>query len=124
MLPSTHSVAHSGTGGDELPCIVPATCCQDEGQAGGTGRNLPVDESVGAWAFIDTGAYESCIDQDLADQLALTLVDRRIVSGAGGKHELNVYLAEIDIPGILVQSGLQKAGLSTVFCLGEHCCEN
>ena len=66
-------------------------------------------------ALIDTGASESCIDQDLADQLALTLVDRRIVSGAGGRHDLNVYLAEIDIPGLLVK----QYGLFTAVRLAE-----
>lgn len=61
-------------------------------------------------ALIDTGAAESCIDQDLADRLALTLVDRRTISGAGGRHDLNVYLAEIEIPGLLVnQNGLFTA---------------
>jgi predicted aspartyl protease len=66
-------------------------------------------------ALIDTGAFESCIDQDLADQLALTLVDRRVISGAGGRHDFNVYLAEIEIPGLLVN----QYGLFTAVRLAE-----
>ena len=63
------------------------------------------------WALIDTGARESCIEQALADRLALTLVDRRTVSGVGGLHQLNVYLAQIDIPSLgRSDNGLFTAG--------------
>lgn len=49
-------------------------------------------------ALIDTGALVSCIDNSLAQSLALPLVDRQSVSGVGGKHECNVYLAHIVAP--------------------------
>ena len=51
-------------------------------------------------ALIDTGAAESCIDEDLATELGLPLVDRQTCSGVGGEHELNIYLGHIRIPGL------------------------
>ena len=50
-------------------------------------------------ALIDTGAGDSCIDEDLANELGLPLVDRQTCSGVGGEHELNLYLGHIRIPG-------------------------
>ena len=49
-------------------------------------------------ALVDTGAIMSCIDDSLAQRLDLPLVDRQNVSGVGGKHECNVYLAHIVAP--------------------------
>jgi len=67
-------------------------------------------ESDEVLALIDTGARESCIDQALADRLALTLVDRRIVAGVGGRHSFNVYLAKIEIPVLdITENGLFTA---------------
>jgi predicted aspartyl protease len=51
-------------------------------------------------ALIDTGAVESCIDEDLANELGLPLVDRQTCSGVGGEHELNIYLGHIRIPSL------------------------
>ena len=51
-------------------------------------------------ALVDTGASESCIDNLLASQLNLPVVDRREISGAGGRHEVNVYLAQINVPSL------------------------
>ncbi len=52
------------------------------------------------WALVDTGATECCIDASLAQQLALPVVDRRPVSGIGGKHEVDVCLAQIGVPSL------------------------
>ena len=49
-------------------------------------------------ALVDTGAYESCIDQLLAVQLGLPLVDRKPISGVHGPQETNIYLAQLYIP--------------------------
>lgn len=49
-------------------------------------------------ALVDTGATESCIDTLLATQLGLPIVDRRPTSGAHGKKDVNIYLAQIHIP--------------------------
>lgn len=51
-------------------------------------------------ALVDTGAAECCIDSFLASQLNLPIVDRRIIAGAGGKHEVNVYLAQVHVPAL------------------------
>jgi predicted aspartyl protease len=51
-------------------------------------------------ALVDTGATESCIDCDLADSLQLPIVDRRNIGGAGGLHEVNMYLAQIYVPAL------------------------
>jgi predicted aspartyl protease len=57
-------------------------------------------------ALIDTGATESCIDEDLAIQLGLPQVDKGNCSGVGGLHELNIYLGHIKIPSLaFVQYG-------------------
>jgi hypothetical protein len=64
-------------------------------------------QTADAAALLDTGASDSCIDQELADQLTLPLVDRWRAAGVGGSHEMNVYLATITIPPL----GLSKSGL-------------
>ena len=51
-------------------------------------------------ALIDTGAGDSCIDEDLATELGLPLVDRQQASGIGGRQELNIYLGHIRIPAL------------------------
>lgn len=53
-------------------------------------------ESVAA--LVDTGALESCIDDELAKKLGLPVIDRQICSGVGGESAHDVYLAMIDIP--------------------------
>ena len=49
-------------------------------------------------ALVDTGATESCIDDLLATQLNLPVVDKRPIAGVGGQHEAKIYLAQIHIP--------------------------
>jgi len=44
-------------------------------------------------ALIDTGAQQSMIDEALAIQLALPLINRQPYSGVGGPGIANVYLA-------------------------------
>lgn len=48
-------------------------------------------------ALVDTGASESCIDNLVAANLKLPIVNRREISGIAGKHEVNVYLAQIHV---------------------------
>jgi hypothetical protein len=48
-------------------------------------------------ALIDTGAYDSAIDEELAKQLQLPLIDQQDGSGIGGKEKFNVYLGYIRI---------------------------
>lgn len=62
------------------------------------GPVLPTDQ---IWALVDTGALESCIDNDLAMRLKLPVIDRRKTAGAHGAKEVNVHLAHIYIPSLL-----------------------
>jgi hypothetical protein len=49
-------------------------------------------------ALIDTGANGNCIDEELADALALPIIDEGEVSGIGGKTAANMYLARLYVP--------------------------
>ncbi|HEX3069367.1 MAG TPA: aspartyl protease family protein [Thermoanaerobaculia bacterium] len=51
-------------------------------------------------ALIDTGASESCIDEDLARHLELPLIDHQVGSGIGGKETFNVYLGHVRIAAL------------------------
>jgi predicted aspartyl protease len=51
-------------------------------------------------ALIDTGATESCIDEELARELQLPLIDRQPGAGIGGTEEFNVYLGHIRIAAL------------------------
>jgi len=63
-------------------------------------QSVPVPGITGVRALVDTGAMVSCIDQLLAAQLNLPVVDRAPVSGVHGRHEANVYLAQIHTPSL------------------------
>ncbi len=57
-------------------------------------------------ALIDSGARESCIDEALAGQLGLPVVDQIAAAGVGGQHQFNVYLAYIRVVALgFVQYG-------------------
>jgi predicted aspartyl protease len=57
-------------------------------------------------ALIDTGATESCIDEDLAQQLQLPLIDHQDGSGIGGQEKFNVYLGHVRIAALgIIQYG-------------------
>ena len=51
-------------------------------------------------ALIDTGAGVSCIDDALAKNIGLPIIDRQMVSGVGGATEVNTYLGHIYIPAL------------------------
>lgn len=51
-------------------------------------------------ALVDTGATESCIDNLIAAQLKLPIVDRRPIAGVSGSHMANMYLAQIHISSL------------------------
>ena len=57
--------------------------------------NLPTTQFP---ALVDTGAFESCIDSTLAEQLGLPIVGRQSVSGAHGAAEVDFHLAQICVP--------------------------
>jgi predicted aspartyl protease len=62
--------------------------------------NVPVPGIKGIHALVDTGATESCIDSMLATQLALPIVDKRVVSGVSGPQEVNIHLAQVHVPSL------------------------
>lgn len=49
-------------------------------------------------ALVDTGAFESCIDAELAMALNLPVVSSRQVAGVGGPLVTNEYMAQIYLP--------------------------
>jgi predicted aspartyl protease len=51
-------------------------------------------------ALIDTGATDSAIDEELAQQLQLPLIDHQEGSGIGGKEKFNIYLGHIRIAAL------------------------
>jgi len=60
----------------------------------------PVAGVTQVYALVDTGATESCIDDQLAVNLNLPIIDRRQIGGVGGRHTVNVYLAQIHVPAL------------------------
>jgi len=65
---------------------------------------LPVRDaeraSENVYALVDTGALESCIDDQLAKKLGLPVIDRQQCAGVGGPSTHDVYLALVEIPAI------------------------
>jgi len=51
-------------------------------------------------ALIDTGARDSCIDEELAKELQLPLIDQAPASGIDGMNTFNVYLGHIRIAAL------------------------
>ena len=65
---------------------------------GSNGIEPPAERNVNA--LIDTGASSSCIDEKLAAELNLSIIDRKIVGGVAGQQEHKIYLAELMIPSL------------------------
>jgi hypothetical protein len=65
---------------------------------GPTGPNLQPSLVQNVPALIDTGAQLSCIDEALAQQLQLPLINQTTSGGVHGQGLLNVYLGFIGIP--------------------------
>lgn len=63
-----------------------------------SGVPTPIPGITGVRALVDTGATECCIDSLLAAQLNLPIIDRRTIAGIHGKHDANVYLAQVRVP--------------------------
>lgn len=62
-------------------------------------------------ALVDTGAFASCIDSDLARDLGLPIVNRGRVAGALGTGEVNFHLAHIYVPELSWTIGGRFAGV-------------
>lgn len=89
--------------GADLLCMHGPTLWVDVGFDASHDRSsdsLPAPSRRNVPALVDTGALQSCIDAGLAQELQLPLVDRVQVSGVGGTHSLNAYLAQISVPSL------------------------
>ena len=64
------------------------------------GKTQPEPGITGSHGLVDTGAAISCLDNLLAAELSLPVIDERPVSGADGKFKTNIYLAQVHIPGM------------------------
>jgi hypothetical protein len=58
----------------------------------------PAPARRGLPALVDTGALESFIDNQLALDIGLPVVDKGWISGVGGRHEVNIYMAQVHVP--------------------------
>jgi len=63
-------------------------------------RIIPVPGLTQIEALVDTGANISCIDNLLAAQLSLPIIDRRPVSGIHGIGDANIYLAQVHVSSL------------------------
>jgi predicted aspartyl protease len=64
------------------------------------GKALPTPKT--GFALIDTGASNTCIDDQAAVELGLPIIDvAHMQSASHSKHQCNVYPVTIDIPGIV-----------------------
>lgn len=70
---------------------------------------LPADQLP---ALVDTGAAQSCIDNDLALVRHLPVVDRQEIAGAHGSAEVNMYLGQIRVPSLQVTIYGRFAGVA------------
>lgn len=71
---------------------------------------VPTPGNRGISALIDTGAQECFIDCDLAADLQLPTVNRREIAGTLGRHEVDVYMAQLFIPSLLFTQYGEFAG--------------
>jgi len=64
------------------------------------GKEIPDNKIKVVDALVDTGATQTCIDNQLAIDLELPVVDVQQIGGAGGISEHNVYMAHVVIPNL------------------------
>ena len=60
----------------------------------------PSSQTRQVLALLDTSALDCCIDDALANEIGLPVVDRARVSRVGGATDLNVYLGHIVTPAL------------------------
>jgi hypothetical protein len=63
-----------------------------------SGHNPPPANGIQVPALVDTGAAESCIDNLVAAQLNLPIIDRRPIAGVHGAQTVNIHMAQIFVP--------------------------
>jgi predicted aspartyl protease len=75
---------------------------------------VPVAGVKAVVALVDTGATECCIDNLLAIQLGLPLIDKKPIAGVGGRQMANVYLAQIHVPQLRFTISGRFAGVDLI----------
>ena len=71
-------------------------------------------QSQGLYALVDTGATTNCIDNGLALQLNLPIVNQQEIAGVGGRMTVNVYLCQIYIPSLMFTDFGSFAGVNLI----------
>lgn len=104
MKPENRRIKHSVFLGPTVQVLVSGTKNPDA-------DNLS-EETETVHALIDTGCTESCIDTELAKALNLIPVNKRPLSGTGGKLEHLVYLARLTVPELGYSHYGQFTGVS------------
>lgn len=66
-----------------------------------TQTGIPVPAPISGNALIDTGASNTCIDEDLAQRLGLPVIDLVHMVSASDSSQRNVYPAQITLLGSL-----------------------
>ena len=84
------------------------------------GGAAPSAGAVNLPALIDTGAQYSHIDSALAAKLGLPIIDKCRVSGSSGPHEVDVYLAQMHVPGLNFTQYGAFAGAELSKGMAEH----
>ena len=65
-------------------------------------------------ALVDTGASQTYIDTAVATALGLPIVDKETLSGSAGSHTVDVYLAQIHVPGLGLTIWGRIAGVNLI----------
>ena len=121
-FPQSPSGFASDAGGNLTPSDIGASF--PDAPTAATAENLPSlvtaptpPQIMPVLALLDTGASASCIDDSIAQQLNLPVINRVSVGGVGGSHQLNQYLCRISIPqlnfvktGAFIGAGLAQGG--------------
>lgn len=88
--------------------------------------NIPQPSMQQIPALVDTGASQSCVDDALARQLGLPLVDRQPMGALAGEYVANVYMAQAFVPvfgtthyGRLIGVEMAKTGFQQKALLGR-----
>lgn len=74
-------------------------------------RRVPSPSIQHIHALVDTGSAQTCIDNVLAAQLGLPILDKWPISGVHGKHLSNIYIAQIHVPALKFTIHGQFAGV-------------
>ncbi len=95
-----------------------------------TQSGRPIPQPVAGFGLVDTGAAASCVDNTVAEQLQLPVVDViRVATASHSDFETNVYPVTFDLVGVLggqritvvcpKASGLDLAAQGIILLIGR-----